>query len=149
MPAVNRCSISLARSSRPSSRIVSSTARAAAAAIGLPPKVEPWEPACISSAVSPKASVAPIGRPPPSAFARVMTSGATPSAWCMNHEPVRPMPVCTSSTANRAPASAVVAAAAARYPAGAGSTPPSPSIGSSSTIAVCPETAPASASASP
>ena len=45
MPAVNRCSSSFARSSSPSSRIVSSTASAAAAAIGLPPNVEPCEPA--------------------------------------------------------------------------------------------------------
>ena len=62
MPAVNRCSSSLARSSSPSSRIVSSTASAAAAAIGLPPKVEPCAPAVIRSAASPKARVAPIGQ---------------------------------------------------------------------------------------
>ena len=43
MPAVNRCSSSLARSSSPSSRMVSSTASAAAAAIGLPPNVEPCD----------------------------------------------------------------------------------------------------------
>ena len=114
MPAVNRCSSSLARSSRPSSRIMSSTASAAAAAIGLPPNVEPWAPAVIRSAASPKASVAPMGSPPPSALARVMRSGCRPSAWCMNQEPVRPMPVCTSSRANSAPAFAAAEAAAAR-----------------------------------
>ena len=38
------------------------------------------------------------GRPPPRPLASVTTSGATPSAWCANHAPVRPMPVCTSSS---------------------------------------------------
>ena len=60
------------------------------------------------------------------------------------------MPVCTSSRANSAPASAAAdRGARPGSPAGAGSTPPSPSIGSSSTMAVDSPTAAASASPSP
>ena len=81
---------------------------------------------------------APIGSPPPSALASVMTSGCTPSAWCANQEPVRPMPVCTSSSGEQR---AGVRGGRARPPPGSRAararTPPSPSIGSSSTIAVC------------
>ena len=112
MPAVNRCSSSLARSSSPSSRMVSSTASAAAAAIGLPPNVEPCAPAVSRSAASPKASSRAHRQPAAERLGQGDDVGLrAPSAWCMNQEPVRPMPVCTSSRANSAPASAAAAAA--------------------------------------
>ena len=47
--------------------------------------------------------MAPIGSPPPSALARVMTSGATPACSWANSRPVRPMPHCTSSKMRRSP----------------------------------------------
>ena len=55
---------------------MSSTARAAAQATGLPPKVVPWLPGCSRVAAAPRATVAPIGMPPPRPLARVTTSGA-------------------------------------------------------------------------
>ena len=67
----------VARSSRPSSSIVSSTARAAAQATGLPPNVVPWWPGWSRSPAPPSPMQAPIGMPPPSPLARVTTSGAT------------------------------------------------------------------------
>jgi hypothetical protein len=52
---------------------------AAAIASGLPPKVEPCEPGVMPLAASAVASTAPIGKPPPSAFASDITSGVTPT----------------------------------------------------------------------
>ena len=45
------------------------------------------------------------GTPLPSALAMVTTSGRTPKCWKPNHRPVRPSPVCTSSTMSRIPRS--------------------------------------------
>ena len=39
-----------------------------------------------------------MGTPLPSALAMVTTSGSMPKCWKPNHRPVRPRPVCTSST---------------------------------------------------
>mgnify|MGYP003335422101 CR=1 FL=1 len=50
-------------------------ARATAHATGLPPNVEPWVPSSRAAATSSRASMAPIGRPPPSALARHRMSG--------------------------------------------------------------------------
>ena len=50
------------------------------------------------------------GTPLPSALAIVTTSGTTPKCWKPNHRPVRPRPVCTSSTMNRTPRSSHSAA---------------------------------------
>ena len=55
----------------------SSATRATAAASGLPPKVDPWAPNPMASAAFGPASIAPTGKPPPSALAKVTTSGTT------------------------------------------------------------------------
>ena len=88
---------SVACSSRPSFSIVSSTARAAAEATGLPPNVVPWLPGWSRSAASPVARQAPIGKPPARPLATV-TMSATPSIgsatagfWWANQAPVRPI----------------------------------------------------------
>ena len=54
------------------------------------------------------------GRPPPSPLATVMTSGTTPACWCAHQVPVRPIPVCTSSTMSRTRRSSQSARTAAR-----------------------------------
>ena len=138
-----------AASSRPSFSIVSITARAAAQATGLPPNVVPWLPGSSSVAAPPRAIVAPIGMPPPRPLARVTMSGTIPASVCASHSPVRPMPVCTSSTQSSAPCWAVVSRAACRKPAGGTITPASPCMGSTMTAAVVSSTAAASAAASP
>ena len=61
---------------------------------------------------------APIGRPPPRPFASVTTSGTIPAAWWANQAPVRPMPVCTSSSTSSAPRAAVISRAAAQVALG-------------------------------
>ena len=100
--------------------MVSSTARAAAAATGLPPKVVPWLPGWSRSAASPVAMHAPIGKPPARPLATV-TMSATPSIgaataglWWAYQAPVRPMPVWISSSHSSAPCSAVISRACAR-----------------------------------
>src|SRR6185437_10086442 len=54
------------------------TASPAAQETGLPPKVDAWLPGMKLAATSSRASMAPSGKPPPSALARVMMSGLTP-----------------------------------------------------------------------
>ena len=50
-------------------------------------------------------STAPIGTSPPeSALARQIMSGSSPQCSSARKRPVRPMPVCTSSQTNSAPA---------------------------------------------
>src|SRR6516165_8459623 len=66
-------------SKKPGLSITSSTALAAATASGLPPNVEPCVPGVMPVAASAVARHAPIGKPPPSALASDITSGATPS----------------------------------------------------------------------
>ena len=61
--------------------------------------------------------------PLPSALAIVTTSGRTPKCWWPNHSPVRPSPVCTSSTMNRMPRSSHSAADAAEVLGGGGVDP--------------------------
>ena len=56
----------------------SSATSAAAHATGPPAKVEPWSPGWKTSARRGPVTSAPIGRPPPSAFAVVIASGTTP-----------------------------------------------------------------------
>src|SRR6266481_6857249 len=65
-------------SKKPGFSITSSTALAAATASGLPPKVEPCDPGVMPEAASDVARQAPIGKPPPRAFASYITSGVTP-----------------------------------------------------------------------
>ena len=146
-PARRRSPIAVACSSRPSFSMVSRTASAAAQATGLPPKVVPWLPGCRRVAASPRATQAPIGMPPPSPLATVTTSASATGP--ANHSPVRPMPVCTSSSQSSAPLSRVISRAAARYAAGGTTTPASPWIGSRITAAVWSVTALASAASSP
>src|SRR5258706_970400 len=92
--------ISAAWPTRPSRSITESTAIAAAHASGFPPNVEPWSPGSNTSARG-LARHAPIGTPPPSPLASVITSGVMPWCWCANQRPVRPSPVCTSSRMRR------------------------------------------------
>ena len=82
--------------------MVASVARAAASARGWPPKVEPWSPGPNAAATSARAQQAPTGMPLPSALAMVTTSGSSPWAWKANQCPVRPSPVCTSSSMSNA-----------------------------------------------
>ncbi len=46
-----------------------------------------------------------MGMPLPSALATVTMSGRMPACWKPNHSPVRPRPVCTSSTISSTPRS--------------------------------------------
>ena len=120
MPVLSRCPVAAARASSPSASIVSRTASAAAHAIGFPPNVLPWSPRRSAVPQSPKPMQAPIGSPPPSPLASVITSGRTPSCWCANQAPVRPIPLWISSSTSSAPASSQACRAACRYPAGRG-----------------------------
>ena len=81
------------------------------------------------------ATSAPIGRPPPSAFASITTSGTTPAREIASQSPQRPIPDCTSSATRSAPRSVQSARAAWRYVSVSGSTPPSPITGSRYTAA--------------
>lgn len=73
----------------------------------------------------------PIGAtPPPSALARAMMSGSTPSWSTPNILPVLPNPVCTSPATNSAPWRWQSSHALLRYPAGGTTMPPPPWIGS-------------------
>ncbi len=128
---------------------MSITASAAAHATGLPPNVVPWLPGSSRVAAAPMPIVAPIGTPPPSPLARVTTSGTTPDSVCASQAPVRPTPVCTSSTQSSAPCRVVTSLVAARNPGGGTTTPASPCIGSTITAAVLSSTAAARAPASP
>src|ERR1700682_3995756 len=92
--------ISAAWPTSPSRSITESTAMPAAQASGLPPNVEPWSPGSNTSARG-AARQAPIGTPPPSPLASVITSGVMPWCWWANQRPVRPSPVCTSSRISR------------------------------------------------
>ena len=67
-----------ARSSSPSSSIVSIVAIPARAAIGLPPKVAACIPGRRLGAISELVNRAPPATPPQSALASVMMSGVTP-----------------------------------------------------------------------
>ena len=60
-------------------RSASSAASGGRGGTGAPAKVEPWSPRWSTSASSGGLTTAPTGRPPPSAFAAVITSGVTGS----------------------------------------------------------------------
>ncbi|CFP65727.1 Uncharacterised protein [Bordetella pertussis] len=75
--------------------------------------------------------------PPPMPLASVMMSGITSNCWYANSEPVRPMPVCTSSTMNRMPCSSASLRRPCMNSRVAGITPASPCTGSSITATVC------------
>ena len=130
--------------------MVSMTASPAAAASGLPPKVEPCCPAVSRPETSgPNVTSAPIGTPPPSPLATVMASGTIPACWNANHVPVRPIPVWISSTTRSAPCSVVSSRASRRYAVPASRTPASPWMASSTTAPVSGPTAARSAASSP
>jgi hypothetical protein len=79
----------------------------------------------IESAISRRVTIAAIGNPLPMPFDMTTTSGTTPCASKPQKcAPVRPKPVCTSSTTSRPPAARTRAAAPARYPAGISTMPP-------------------------
>ena len=76
-----------------------SDSRPTAAPSALPPKVLPWSPGLKTPITDSRAQKAETGRsPPPSALPRMIPSGFTPSWWQASTLPVRPRPVCTSST---------------------------------------------------
>src|SRR5262245_5372234 len=82
LSSASRCLSSKAflrmRSRKPGAITTSRTALPTAMASGLPPKVEPCVPTVIPFEASAVARQAPIGKPPPRAFASAMTSGFTP-----------------------------------------------------------------------
>ena len=78
---------------RSSSSITSSAAFAAVHARCAPPNVDAWSPALKVSMIPGFASIAPIGKPPPSAFATVKISGSTPKSCQANIAPVLQNPV--------------------------------------------------------
>ena len=83
-----------------------------------------------------RATSAPMGNPLAIPFASVTISGTTFVCWMASHLPVRPIPVCTSSTIMSAP----VLSHTSRIPSmklfGGMMTPASPWIGSTMTAAV-------------
>ena len=101
-PAARRAPACCARPQTSSASITASVALAAAMASGWPPNVEPWSPGPKAAATSARAQQAPTGIPLPNALAMVTTSGSRPWAWKANQWPVRPRPVCTSSSINSA-----------------------------------------------
>ena len=113
-------------SSRPCCSMVSSVARTAAHTSGPPPKVVPWLPGLKTFAAAPRARQAPTGTPEPRPLARAITSGAMPDHWCANHLPVRPMPLCTSSTMSSHSRRSQRARTLRRYSGSATMMPPSP-----------------------
>ena len=124
------------RPGRPRRRSRRATASAADETTGPPANVDPWSPGAKTSRNRSPITSAPIGRPPPRPLASVIASGTTPTCSYAHSEPVRPMPVWTSSNTSAAPA----ASQADRIDASsAGSmmfTPDSPWTGSISTAAV-------------
>ena len=136
------------RSARAGEASCASATRATAAAIGLPPNVVPCAPNCMISATRGPASIAPIGKPQPSALARVTISGtylvlgmreqragATHAALDLVQHQQRIVLHRTSARTR------------ARNPGAAGSTPPSPCTGSSITAATSPAANAASSAA--
>ena len=101
-PARRRAPARRARPHTSSASITARVARTAAMARGCPPNVEPWSPGPKAAATSARAQQAPTGIPLPSALAMVTTSGWSPWAKKANQWPVRPRPVCTSSSMRRA-----------------------------------------------
>ena len=81
----------------------------AAAAMSLPPKVEPWRtprsmPSNTRSRTCAETSTPPIGtKPPDSALATQIMSGSRPQCSSAKKRPVRPRPVWTSSQTNSVP----------------------------------------------
>ena len=126
-----------ARSTSFSSFRTCSVARPDAHEIGFPPKVEPWVDVRHRSCIARGARIAPSGSPPPSAFARVITSGVTPNRCAANHAPVRPKPVWTSSKMRSAPIRVASSRSPCRKDAGGATYPPSPSTGSMRIAATC------------
>ena len=140
----------------PRARSPRSVASPAAAAMSLPPKVEPWRtprsmPSKTRSRTAAETSTPPIGtKPPESALATQIMSGSRPQCSSAKKRPVRPRPVWTSSQTNSAPC-----LAAGGLCAPAGSRPgarltPLPWIGSTMNAATSPRASSArSASRSP
>ena len=112
------------------SRISEMEARDAAHASGCPPYVEPCVPDVNTAATSSLAQHAPIGIPPPIAFAIVTQSGFTPYPINAIGDPVRPHPVCTSSRRRSIPLSSQSLRSPSINSCVAGCTPPSPCTGS-------------------
>ena len=69
---------------------------------GLPPKVDACEPGT-QSMISERVIVMPSGMPDARPFAMQTMSGSTPVCSTAHHLPVRPMPLCTSSTTSMIP----------------------------------------------
>ena len=74
-----------------------------------------------------------MGSPPATPLAKEQASGCTPYCWKQKREPVRPMPVCTSSTSSSQSRSRQSLARPETNSGSMGSTPPSPCTSSSNT----------------
>ncbi len=111
--------------SRPSFSITSSVASAAAMHTGFPPNVDACDPGTqsISSALL---TVTPSGMPEAMPFAMQTMSGCTPVCSTANHLPVRPTPLCTSSTTSRMPCLSQMRRNSCMKMVGAMTYPPSP-----------------------
>ena len=105
------------------------TAHAAAVASGFPPKVLACVPGVKALATSSRASSAPSGMPPAIPFASVIASGSIRSCWCANQLRCAPCRSAPRRAASGRRAGVHSSRTRARYPRGAGSTPPSPWIG--------------------
>src|SRR3954470_4378276 len=147
-PMASRSPFSATPRRNRSSSTTSSTVLAADVTSGPPAKVEPWSPGWNSSACSGPATQAPIGRPPPSPFAMVITSGITPACSQAQSEPVRPMPHWISSNTSSAPWRSQASRAAASTSCSTGWMPDSPWMTSQITAAVSSLTAAARAAGS-
>src|SRR5690606_1295988 len=147
-PATSRAPRVTAFAIRPRASISSSTARPAAAASGLPPKVVPCPPLGMLLATSSVMSVAPMGTPPARPFAKVTMSAETPEVSLARNVPVRPTPDWISSKISSAPVELVTSRASRKYSSLAGLMPLSPWMGSSSTAATSCVTARRSSSTS-
>mmetsp|Transcript_2953 Transcript_2953/g.9709 ORF Transcript_2953/g.9709 Transcript_2953/m.9709 type:complete len:225 (-) Transcript_2953:613-1287(-) len=119
-----------ALATRPARSSSFKTAIPAAHARKFPPKVVAWSPGWKTAAASVQV-IAPMGTPPPRALAELITSGVTPRCSWPQKRPVRPTPVCTSSTISSAPRSSQMRRASAKKARSPGVMPPSPWRGSS------------------
>ena len=95
--------------------MVSRTARPAAQATGLPPKVVPCWPGFSRSAARAEGDGGADRQPAAEALGEGDDVGLDAlRAWCSNQWPVRPMPVWTSSRTSSVPVAAVISRAACR-----------------------------------
>ena len=110
---------------QPVGSIASITASAPAQTIGPPPNVDAWSPG--SNEMVARASIAPIGSPPPRALARVRTSASTPACCRAAQSPQRPETRLHLVGHQQGTRSSRSARTPRRYASSSGRTPPRPS----------------------